>query len=432
MIGLFKHAANATSSLNFEKAKEEIQYAWSGIQIDGAIRGWDNEIKADALQTELRKKDDEATAIHDGNNIIVNYLGYETIINCNDSLIIETGGFDYDEERSFDGGTFINTGVSLYSDENIHKNFIIELNIDEIYDGNVHHNTLLSSMDESGSPWPGHNVKVVVEGGKTKIKFQSNSNNNSEGDVTIPNNVKNVRIIRIGDKLYYSFDGGDFILINDYTGFTDTFDLPVTFGAALGPDNKPFRYFKGKLSNMSVKFLSDNAKIEQFNKLKTVYEYAGNYRFNGTSDIINTGLCMFTEENIDKDFEISFNIEEIESGYVNQATVVNAKWEKNPYPGFVYRLYVDSETIKFESKGGSGSGATNKQKDVKSVKLSRVNRIMYLSINNGESKHVYDFTDFTNFYNVPLTIGASLQEDGTPFRYFKGTLSNIVIKVADD
>ena len=53
---------------------------------------------------------------------------------------------------------------------------------------------------------------------------------------------------------------------------------------------------------------------------------------------------------------------------------------------------------------------------------------MYLSINNGQKKEVYDFTNFTNYHNVPLTIGAALR-NGTPIRLFKGTLSNIVVKV---
>ena len=54
---------------------------------------------------------------------------------------------------------------------------------------------------------------------------------------------------------------------------------------------------------------------------------------------------------------------------------------------------------------------------------------MYVSINDGEQKKVYDYSNFSNYFDVPITIGASLDKNGNPFRFFKGVLSDIVIKV---
>ena len=236
--------------------------------------------------------------------------------------------------------------------------------------------------------------------------------------------------------MYYSFNGGELIRLNDYNGFTDTFDIPVYFGASNDGFGNVYRYFKGTLSDLYVAFLSDDVTVDDFNPqiapLVVKYQHMGPYTFDGENDYIDTGLQLFTQDNFEKDFEISFNIDSIGEGYVNQATIVNMKNERiNTYPGFVYRLYVANKTVKFEAKGGSGNGASNKQADVHSVKIERINKKMYLTINGGTQKQVYDYTNFSNFFDVPLTIGSSLDSTGQPFRYFKGTLSDIVVKVRE-
>ena len=339
------------------------------------------------------------------------------------------------ESVTFTGNNYINTGIYLFSEENIHRNFLISFDIEDVDESNVNHNALMNSMDESGTPWPGCVVKYSVSGSTKTVKFESNSVSNSSGDKNIPSNVKNIRIMRINDLLYYSLDGGQAIKINNYTTDSEkTFNVPVTFGASMDGNGNPFRYFKGTLSNMSVKFLSDDVSIDDINTstktLRTVYEHPEQYVFNG-ENYINTGLNLFTSENIDKDFEVSFAIDSIEPLSENQIVLVNGKDEGNApsYPGFVYRIYTDG-SIRFDAKGGSGNGNSTKKENVQTVKISRVNKTMYLSINNGEEKQVYDFTNFTNYHNVPLTIGAALK-NGTPIRLFKGTLSNIVVKVEE-
>ena len=62
---------------------------------------------------------------------------------------------------------------------------------------------------------------------------------------------------------------------------------------------------------------------------------------------------------------------------------------------------------------------------------------MYYQINDDAETQLYSFEEFIEFFNTPLTIGCSLQPSDdssgfTPFRYFKGTLSNIVVKLEKD
>lgn len=333
----------------------------------------------------------------------------------------------------FTGNNYINTNIYLFSEENIHRNFIISFDIDDVDSSNVNHNALMNSMDETGSPWPGCVVKYSVNNDVKSVKFESNSNANSTGDKLIDSTVKNIKIIRINDILYYSLDGGKCIKINTYTTNSEsTFDVPVTFGASMDGNRNPFRYFKGTLSNMSVKFISNDATIEQYNParkpMQVVYEHRDPYVFNG--NYIDTGLKLFNIENSDKNFEISFKIDSIGEGNQNQAVLVNGKDEgRNTYPGFVYRLYTNGY-LKLEAKGGTGNGASNKKETVNTVKISRIDKKIYISINNGEEKLAYDFTNFTDFHEVPITLGAALK-NGSPMteRYFIGTLSDIVIKV---
>lgn len=333
----------------------------------------------------------------------------------------------------FDGTNYIDTGVYLYTDENVNKNFMMSFNIVEIGEGNVNQSTLMNSMFEKADPWPGHVVKLSQKVGM-KTYLESNSNTDGEGNVIVPSTVSNIRIFRIDNYMYYSFDGSNLIRINDYNGFTDTFDIPVYFGASNDGFGNVYRYFIGTLSDLYVAFLDDDATVDDFNPqeapMVVKYQHLGQYTFDGATDYIDTGLTLFDEENIMKDFEISFNIDEIESGYENQAALVNMKNERiNTYPGFVYRLYTKDSTIKLEGKGGTGNSASDKQASVQKVVITRKDGIIYLTVNDGAQRQTYDYSKFKNYFDVPLTIGSSLDKNGNPFRFFKGTLSDIVVKV---
>ena len=338
----------------------------------------------------------------------------------------------------FTGSNYIDTGVYLFAEENLHDNFIISFDIDEVSStNNENHAALMNSMNESKDPYYGCVVKVSGTAPNQKIYLQSNSNTNTNGDVYPPSGVKNIRIIRINDKLYYSFDGATCIQINDFTGFTKAFDIPVTFGASIDENLNMYRYFTGTLSNMSVQLLPDTAEIDDYNPqpqsiMMEKYRHDGPVVFDGTN-YINTGVSLFTSDSIDKNFSIRFTIDEASEDNPNQSTIINAKDEgqNNVWPGFVYRYYAVNTTIRFEARGGSGSGNTTNATKIQDVLIERIDRIMYLTINGGTKMKVYDYSSFTNYFDVPVTIGSSLNGSRQPFRFFKGTLSNIVIEVEE-
>ncbi len=394
--------------------------------------------------------------------------------------------FEADGEEEFDGvDDYIRTDVALFSSDNIERNFIIELNVKSVDMENINignnkdEPTLLGEMDERNNSnnlkngdkyYPGFNIKV--EKGKG-LKIETNSYALGKKVVYIPNTVQNVRILRLANKLYYSFDESNFVMINDYSDLRIIpFDAPVIFGAGLDGTGKTRRFFKGIIEDVSIRFIFDEATLDDYNssevdddieiddgtnKLKTVYAYEGSIDFtntdnNGTPEFfINTGLSMFKDqESLDKDFEISFVIENIESSNVSQAVIVNAKCERKgvngvDWPGFTYRLTANRNAVELTAKGHtSGNGTSNTVASLipsdpedttrHKITISRRDRVLYFQKDDAAEIRAYDFTNFTAYFDVPITIGASLNNQDVvnePFRGFKGTLSHISVKVEE-
>ena len=191
---------------------------------------------------------------------------------------------------------------------------------------------------------------------------------------------------------------------------------------------------------MTIADIGDDADIDDYNpltkELEVAYEHSGDIVFDGTN-YINTNIELFDYNNYDKDFEISFDVVSIATDNADQNTVLNAKYEGGTAPGMVYRVY-KNKTIELKFVGGSGTAQNRRNyAGIESVKISRRNNKMYYQINDEAETQLYSFEEFIEFFNTPLTIGCSLQPSDdpsgfTPFRYFKGTLSNIVVKLEKD
>ena len=79
---------------NVEQIKEEIRDAWNAVQIDGIPKKWNNEAKRSALESDLKSKDNTATATLNGSDIEIVYKGYETTINIDNGSIAELAKVD--------------------------------------------------------------------------------------------------------------------------------------------------------------------------------------------------------------------------------------------------------------------------------------------------------------------------------------------------
>lgn len=162
-----------------------------------------------------------------------------------------------------------------------------------------------------------------------------------------------------------------------------------------------------------------------------VYTYEGDYVFDGTN-YINTGINLFNEVNVNRNFEVSFEIKQRATS-TKQATLMSAMDETGtPWPGMVYRINNGNE----DQFGANSNASTKMQenytaKNINKVTIKRINGILYINFNDSGDEKVLDMTGLAKTFNSPVAFGASLKADGTPQRFFKGTLSNLSVAVID-
>ena len=175
----------------------------------------------------------------------------------------ERTSYAYSGSVTFDGSVpkVIDTGVRLFSAENIHKNFEMYFEVVSL-GSNTNQATLMNTKDEyGGTPWPG--IVFRVDQNKLMLKGDSKSGSSKRDDRAL-NAVQKVRIIRINDTTYYSINDESYQTLMDFTNIVRTFDTPVSFGGVLKPTGTRERRFKGTLANMSVGFISDSATLADY------------------------------------------------------------------------------------------------------------------------------------------------------------------------
>lgn len=152
---------------------------------------------------------------------------------------------------SFDGTNYLNTGVRLFDSTNFSKDFEIIFNIDSM-GTNVQQNTLVSSMDESGSPWPGFCFRL---GDADQYEFAANASSASSDRVrkTFTGESNKVSIKRVNNILYAKLNNGTETMIINYANLAGPFNTEVWVGA--GPKENgttPRRFFVGDISHFKI------------------------------------------------------------------------------------------------------------------------------------------------------------------------------------
>ena len=193
----------------------------------------------------------------------------ETFINKVDETFVPTGDitlyakwnkvyFESRDQTEFDGDDIIRTGVKLFNLENARKDFKVTFTVDEYTGFNPNNNkdkrgTIFSNMNENDPYLGAHFYRD-----ETSYVVNVNSSKNNIDRLKDPNTGyqtgQKVIMKRENGIVYYSYDNGNtFISTNiNFTGFTAYFDNDATFGAGLDKNGNPWRYFIGKISDMSV------------------------------------------------------------------------------------------------------------------------------------------------------------------------------------
>lgn len=390
-----------------------------------------------------------------GNNNYSYNIPNLTISNITDNIIIKNvmsgviANRHYDQ-LVFDGtkDSVIDTGLYLYNAENVNKNFRISFTIDS-YDSsynstsNVNQQTIFNCKNEAvSSVWPGIMLRLGKGGGKTKYEFGMRDSHltTTYKSYDLNSGIK-VSVIKENGKIYVNWNARKHKLIYTYSDSIDTFDVPLTFGGIINSSGEYDRIFKGTLSDINVDIYEgeildtiDNGQAYTETKEENLYILDGLIHFDGTN-YIDTGINLFSSENGDKDFDISFTLEELETNNA-QATLVNAKNEKDStYPGFAYRY--ESGKMSMTARWPGQSNVTQPDASTtfpKKIYISRRDEIVYYKIGNGEETTLIatPMESLTKTFDVNLTFGASIDSSGNPFRYFKGYVSDIKVEVHDN
>ncbi len=231
---------------------------------------------------------------------------------------------------------------------------------------------------------------------------------------------------------------GDIIDAGDEVEFTVTFRYKQDAVAPLEPR------INSKLRFVFSDYEGDN--------LRTVFEHEGACTFNGVgnnitgsdcqeywnSEYIDTGVHLYSYENWRRDYEVGFTIEEYNpSIQVQQAVFFNTKYENTAlkWPGLVFRRDATNTGLELTqsiNKGTKASKVFNGLTYPTTVKISRIDGVVYYSINGADPAVLQNMSNFNQQFDQTAWFGSALGENGVPFRTLKGTLSNMYVKIGPE
>jgi len=158
------------------------------------------------------------------------------------------GDIVFDGTNKFDGKKYIDTGIYLFSRKNASKDFEISFEI-KSYTNRKNYDTIVSSLDETGTPYPGFVFRLNKS--TNEYEFEANSISSREVDNFYSLEIQNVVIKRVNGVLYIKLDENEEEII-DYSTLEKYFYYPLTIGASLDKNFDQWRNFYGTLSNLKV------------------------------------------------------------------------------------------------------------------------------------------------------------------------------------
>lgn len=293
---------------------------------------------------------------------------------------ISSGGggsyvFNY-SNLAFTGATYIDTGVPLFSADNVTKPFELTVVISSIT-GGVQYACAVSSMLEQ-SPYPG----FVIRRNNDNVTPQAAAGGN------FPFSIGDTVVIRRYD------EGLMELLVNgissNYFVVTNQFNTPVTIGAGLNSSNQPWRYFVGTVGRASLSM--DALPVSP----APTYQL-DNYLFDGTaSTVIETSYTLCDADHTRWVLQAKMSDLTFNEAYDSMITCFR---EQSPYAGFAFRRY--NQTSQAELIGiGNAARSTASSYDVSVIRLGNS---FYYRVNG-----VWGTGSISSAHDWPLVLGGRL------------------------
>ena len=181
---------------------------------------------------------------------------------------------------------------------------------------------------------------------------------------------------------------------------------------------------------------------------KIQYSHTGSYVFDGTiNTFIDTGVNVFSSTNINKDFEIRFTYNSVDSDIFTytpkQPTIFNVKDESNnQYPGFNVRFNNNNTTLitptyrwgQSSSQSLTAIATSNAPIDFIYRRKNGVVTVQYSY--EGFISQEYTVVDQDSWtlnrpFSTNVAFGGYFDGSNQPGRFFKGTLSDMIILMDD-
>ena len=160
------------------------------------------------------------------------------------------------------GSNYLDSGIVMFNELNADKDFIVTFTVDQNNGYNTSsgdRGTIFSDMNEVGEPYAGVHFFST---GNTSYTMNVNTTGNKKkltntGYVT----GQSVVIKKVKGKVYYSYNGGNDVQINNFSSFNTYFNNTATFCAGTNAQGAKYRFFKGTLSGMSVELIDNESYI---------------------------------------------------------------------------------------------------------------------------------------------------------------------------
>jgi len=167
--------------------------------------------------------------------------------------------FEKAGQTTCDGTNYIDTGIIMFSQLNADKDFIVRFTVDTYVGYSGDRGTIFADMNEVGEPFPGVHFFATSNTNYTmNINTLGNKQKkNNTGFVT----GQRVEIRKESGLVFYNYDGGPDVQINDFSNFSTYFDNKATFCAGTNAQGAIYRYFKGNISDLSVELIAPQSYV---------------------------------------------------------------------------------------------------------------------------------------------------------------------------
>ena len=240
-------------------SNNQVEYIFDGFQIGNVIHAHEEK----TFKVKFKYKENVEGELVSRLNSELKFVFEEYVDTTSFKLVFNhegactlngTNGISGVDCPEYEGRTYIDTGIALYSDSNWQKDFEIGFIIEDYEPSNqVNQAVFVNTKNEVASlGFPGLVFRRESNSKDLEITQTIGGNKVTQklSNYSIPLDVK---IFRIDNIIYYNLNGGELIKLQDMSNFTQQFDVTAWFGAAPSEDGGTIRNLNATLSNMYIK-----------------------------------------------------------------------------------------------------------------------------------------------------------------------------------